>query len=282
MFKLTDNIKTNKNYGQVKDLFLLAFANLSKYNNLLHFVTTRHGGYSQPPYQSFNLAFHVGDNEKNVLKNRVELAHYLNIPLHSFTISNQVHGNNVAIIDRTEKGSGSIDMSTVIKNNDAMLTKHTDICLLIFVADCVPVFLYDYKKQVIGLVHAGWKGTVGFITQKTVNLMKTSFGSSSQDIMCAIGPSIGPCCYQVGTEVISLVENSFPNVKYLIQRATEDGKGYFNLWEANKAQLLNCQIPEENIEIARLCTNCNSDTFFSSRNDNGHTGRFAAGIMIKK
>ncbi|MDD3640734.1 MAG: peptidoglycan editing factor PgeF [Atribacterota bacterium] len=284
MDESTDNFKLNIYFKKntEKSLPLFTFGGLSKQNNLLHFVTSRHGGCSQPPFHSLNLAFHVGDDENNVLKNRLELANYLDIPISNFTISNQVHGNHVAIIDKSKKSSGSIDISTAIKDNDAMITQYADICLLIFVADCVPVFLYDNKKKIIGLVHAGWKGTVDLITQKTVNLMRSYFGSSSQDIMCAIGPSIGPCCYQVGPEVIKRAKKSFQNVEYLIQNISEDGKGYFNLWEANKRQLLNCQIPEENIEIAGSCTCCNSDTFFSSRKDKGHTGRFAAGIMMKK
>ncbi len=103
-----------------------------------------------------------------------------------------------------------------------------------------------------------------------------------QDIICAIGPSIGPCCYQVGPEVVDKVRKTFPKEDRLVQAISKDGKGYLNLWETNKIQLLDCNIPEKNIEVAELCTCCHSEIFFSSRKDNRNTGRFAAGIMLKK
>ncbi len=284
MVKSIINIRSNIYLKQNKEenLPIFLFPSLSQYNNIIHFVTTRNGGYSQPPFHNFNLALHVGDKKEHVLKNRIKLAKSLNIPFQNFTISNQVHGNHVSIVRQNDRGSGAEDVLTALKENDSMITDEKEVCLLIFVADCVPVFLYDNKKQIIGLVHAGWKGTVGLITQKTVNLMKTYFGSSSQDIICAIGPSIGPSCYQVGAEVVKKVRNTFPGKDNLIQNISADGKGYFNLWEANKLQLLDCKIPEKNIKIAELCTCCHSDVFFSSRKNNGITGRFAAGIMMRK
>jgi polyphenol oxidase len=275
MIRLNNNIKSN-------NLHILLFSGLSKYQNLVHFVTTRKGGYSQSPFDSFNLAFHVGDDPENVLKNRKMLAQYLHIPLNYFTISNQVHGDNISIVEQGERGSGAENISTVIEDSDAMITDQKDVCLLILVADCVPVIMYDKRKEIIAVIHAGWKGTVRKIAQKTFYLMESRFGCNPSDIICAIGPSIGPCCYQVGPEVVDLVREKFPKDRDLIQNIAEDGKGYFDLWEANRIQLLDCQIPEQNIEVARLCTCCHPDLFFSSRNDNGNTGRFAVGIMMKK
>jgi len=277
------NIKLNSYFkeDELNCLPLFLFPGLSKYQEILHFITTRQGGYSLAPFHTFNLAFHVGDKEDNVLKNRSKLAQSLHISLQSFTISNQVHGTCISIVGQDERGSGTADISTALKESDAMITDQENICLLIFVADCVPVILYDRQKNIVALVHAGWQGTVSLITQKTVYKMQSHWGCDSKDIVCAIGPSIGPCCYQVGPEVISRVREVFPEEEYLINSVSAEGMGYFNLWEANKLQLLNCQIPEKNIEVAGLCTYCHSDLFFSSRKDGGHTGRFSAGIMLK-
>ncbi len=284
MIGLKTNIKSNIHFKEDKlnKLFFCIFPGLSEYEEILHFVTTRQGGYSLAPFHTFNLAFNVGDKEENVLKNRTKLAQSLHISPQNFTISNQVHGTHISIVDQTERGRGATDFSTALKESDAMITNQENICLVIFIADCVSVFLYDREKKVIGLIHAGWKGTIGLITQKTISLMQSYWGCRSQDIICAVGPSIGPCCYQVGPGVIDKVRKTFSKEDYLVQTISEDGKGYFDLWEANKIQLLNCGILEKNIEFAHLCTYCHSDIFFSSRKDNGHTGRFAAGIMLKK
>jgi polyphenol oxidase len=275
MIRLNNNIESN-------NLPILFFPSLSKYQNLVHFVTTRKGGFSLPPFNSLNLAFHVGDEREKVLKNRKRLARYLHIPLNYFTVSNQVHGVNIAIVGQAERGSGATDISTSLKDYDAMITDQNNVCLIVFVADCVPVMLYDKRKKIIAVIHAGWKGTVSKISQKTFYLMESRFACKASDIICAIGPSIGPCCYQVGPEVLTLVRKNFPAEKGLIHSVTEDGKGYFDLWEANRVQLLDCHIPEQNIEVAGLCTSCHPDLFFSSRKGNGNTGRFAAGIMMKK
>lgn len=269
--------KNEENY-----LPFFVFPGLSQFKEILHFITTRQGGYSEMPFDTFNLAFHVGDKEENVFKNRAKLAQSFSISLQNFTESNQVHGTGIAIINQEERRNRAIDGLTTIKSSDAMITDQKNICLLIFVADCVPVLLYDRRKKIIALVHAGWKGTVSLITQKTIQRMQSHWSCSSEDIFCAIGPSIGPCCYQVGSEVIKKFRAVFPKEQNIINLVSSDGKGYLDLWETNRWQLLYSQVPEKNIEVARLCTFCHSEIFFSSRKDNGYTGRFAAGIMLRK
>jgi len=280
-------LNARANFDSIKysedGLGLFRFSNLSSHNNdILHFVTTKKGGFSLAPYDSFNLAFHVGDNKEDILKNRVKLAQSLQISPKNFTALQQVHGTRVSIINSHDRGRGAFDIESAINNSDAMLTDQKEICLLILVADCVPLLLYDRKKKIIAAIHAGWKGTVGLIAWKTVHKMLSVWDCKPQDLICAIGPSIGPCCYQVGPEVIALVKEKFQAHKQLIGSISKSGRGYLNLWEANRQQLLECHIPEGNIEIAGICTNCHSDIFFSSRKSNGLTGRFAAGIMLKR
>lgn len=265
----------------INSLPLWFFQNLLEYEEIQHFVSTRIGGFSNPPYDSLNLGFHVGDNPEVVLKNREQIALLLGIPLHNFTIARQIHGCNVKIITEDLRGDGAFIYDTAIGATDAMVTNIPHICLLVLQADCVPVLFFDVKQKVIGVAHAGWRGTVRMVAQETVKVLKEDFNCSPKDILVGIGPSIGPCCYEVDSEIIAQIKNVFHNTKGYINSESPDGKGYINLWEANKTQLVQMGIPEENIETAHLCTRCNHTQFFSYRYQNTETGRFGAGIMLK-
>jgi len=262
-------------------LNILFFENLLKYKEIRHFVSTRTGGFSNPPYNSLNLGFHVGDYPEDVLENRKRLSVTIGIPLSNFTIGRQIHSGNVTIISKELRGKGSTNHKEAIDVTDAMVTNVPDICLVILVADCVPMLFFDPVKRAIGVAHAGWKGTLQFIAQHTVRAMEKTFGSSPQDIIVGVGPSIGPCCYNIGPEVISQAEGIFHTRKdYIIVDESRDGKCYFDLWKANLKQLLHSGIDRENIEMAMICTCHNSELFFSYRHQKGDTGRFGAGIIL--
>ena len=248
------------------------FENFSSLKGIRHFVSTRNGGVSDPPFDTLNLSFNVSDDPKHVASNRKLLSSALRFKVESLTTAKQVHGNKVAIVEREMRGKGANDHGSALDEIDAMVTDIPDILLMIQVADCVPLLLYDPKQKVIAAAHAGWRGTVLEIARNTVNSMVKRFKSDPAYIYVGIGPSIGPCCYEVGHEVIREAS------KDLIK--TRNGKNYFDLWEANKSQLIEAGIPASNIEISRICTHCNSDTFFSSRAGGGVTGRFGAGIML--
>jgi YfiH family protein len=266
---------------QIKSLSVNYFELFSNHSNLVHFISTRLGGYSLPPYASLNLAFHVKDNPQTVLKNRELLAATLAIPLLNFVTAQQVHQANVAIITESMRGNGSIDFETAIPATDAMVTNIPNICLMILTADCVPILLYDPKRKVIGIAHAGWKGTVKFIAQKMVKAMQDNFSCSPSDILVGIGPSIGPGCYEIGANVIIEFERMMPDKIDMILKKNPNDKRYLNLWASNSLQLSQIGIPEKNIEIAEICTRCHADKFYSARNDGIHTGRFGSGIMLK-
>ena len=261
-------------------LEILFFENLSAYKEIKHFLSVRTGGFSKAPYCSLNLGFHVGDDPEKVLKNRRRLAAAIGIPLNQFTIAEQVHSGNVRIISDETRGRGSKDYENAIKGADAMVTNKADICLVILVADCVPILFFDPVQRAIGVAHAGWRGTLKCIAQNTVKTLETAFGSSPRDIVVGIGPSIGPCCYSVGPEVISQFENIFPTKKEIIVNKSDDGTSYVDLWLANIDQLLQSGIERNNIELVEICTRDNSDRFFSYRQRNGDTGRFGAGITL--
>ena len=261
-------------------LKMLFFGNLSAYKEIEHFISTRAGGLSKAPYQSLNLGLHVGDDPEKVLRNRRRLAETIGIPINQFTIARQIHSGNVKIISDDLRGRGSIDYENVIEDTDAMVTNGADICLVILVADCVPMLFFDPVHKAIGVAHAGWRGTLQYIAQNTVKTMESAFGSSPGDIIVGIGPSIGPCCYRVGPEVISRVEKAFHATKGLIVNKSGDGAGYFDLWKANLNQLLHAGIEKRHIEPAGICTHENAHLFFSYRYQQGDTGRFGAGIKL--
>lgn len=283
--RLTLFVFTNSQvYSMIKQninsLLIYSFDKLSEYREIEHFVSTRLGGFSAPPYKSLNLGFHVEDERITVLKNRILLASTLGKSLNNFTVAKQVHQANVTVITEDLIGKGAADYRSAIESTDAMITNVPDIYLMVFLADCVPILFFDPTKRVIGIVHSGWKGTLKLIAQKTVKALQKNFSSLPEDIIAAIGPSIGPCCYEVGSEVIEEVKNAFKTKNDYIVNESTDGNGYFNLWKANKTQLVKAGIPERNIEVAEICTCCNADIFFSARSQKGKTGRFGAGIII--
>ncbi len=265
----------------ISSLPLWFFRHFLEYKEISHFISSRIGGCSNPPYHSLNLGFHVGDNTVSVLKNRERLAMSLGISVESFTTAAQIHDCNVRIITSDLKGKGATDYNTAVKDTDAMITDIPGIYLMVLQADCVPILFLDFRKKIIGVVHAGWKGTLRMVTKNTVNVFMGEFSSSSDDIIVGMGPSIGPCCYIVGSEIINQVRKVHNNKREYINEIIKSDK-YLDLWNANKIQLMEMGIPEKNIEIARICTFCNHTTFFSYRSLGGETGRFGAGIMLRE
>ena len=245
---------------------MIQFESLACYQDVTHFVTTRVGGVSLPPYDSLNLGFGARDNPERVLENRKRLADSINVPLGSFAVAKQVHGDRIAVVTESEKGRGAFNYETALDATDGMITNIPGICLMVLLADCTPILLYDPVQRVVAAVHAGWKGTAKQIGRKVIEAMSDSYGCRPEDITAGIGPSIGPCCYEVGPEVISQFGADLV-----------DDRNHLDLWEANRRQLLEAGV--RSIEVAGICTKCNADRFFSERHTPG-TGRIGAGIVL--
>ena len=252
---------------------MFRFNNLSKFKKEIeHFISDRKGGVSPAPYDSLNIGFNTQDDRKYVLRNRKALLEKVGIKLRALTTAKQTHSNNVYLVSPFQRGLGSKDYESAISDTDSLITRSPDILLLVQVADCVPLLIYDPKMKVIAAVHAGWKGTIAKIAEKTVKKMQEEFGSNPKDLVIGIGPSIGPCCYEVGDEVIG---NAGDMKKFI------DKKNKFDLWKANEFQLTSVRVKRSNIEISGICTKDNSGKYFSARASNGMTGRFGAGIMLR-
>jgi len=257
--------------------------NLLFHENITHFVTTRSGGNSGPPFESMNLGLSSGDNPIRVMENRRRLAAALDFNVECMVSSWQVHGDKVRIITLDSISEDASYCRIPKVSADAMISDVPNICLTVVVADCAPVMFYDPVKKIIGIAHAGWRGTVKSIVSRVVENLERTFGCDPGNILTAVGPSIGPCCYEVGPEVIGEVESSFGRVDGLIKKIDKNdknGKGYFDLWAANRRLLIESGIREENIEMAEQCTMCHHDTFFSYRYHGKKSGRMAAGIML--
>ncbi|WP_193581054.1 peptidoglycan editing factor PgeF [Paenibacillus aceris] len=260
---------------------------LEQYKGLTAGFTSRQGGVSEAPYSTLNCGLHVMDKPEHVIRNRELLAEAIGQPFDAFTYGEQVHGNEVTVVSLIEKGKGRTSRESAIQAKDGFITQEKGIVLCAQFADCVPLFFYDPVQQVIGLSHAGWKGSVLNISMATITLMTHTFGSQPSDIRAAIGPSIGVCCYEVDETVASRVYaalheiSAAPDEQLSVIRGKENGKYMLNLQELNRKLLEQAGILSSHIEVTQLCTSCSSDDFFSHRKEGGSTGRMVAWIGLR-
>lgn len=219
-------------------------------------VTTRLGGCSRPPYDSMNLGRATGDRPEAVAANRARLGQALGLADGTLHVLHQVHGAHMV--------EASDAIAATPPEADAHWTSEAWRVLVVAVADCVPVFLWDTRRRRLALLHAGWRGTVAGIVRVGVQRLIEQ-GSSVADLWCAVGPSIGPCCYEVGPEV----HEALPDAAV----ETSAGTTHVDLRRANLAQARAAGIPSHQLVAAPPCTACNTELFFSHRKQGPHTGR---------
>lgn len=265
---------------ETQGVHLYRFEGLSAFDGLNHFISGRKGGTSRGAFSSLNLGFHTGDNDFDVLQNRRILADAAGTDFFCATLARQCHSGNVAIVDESMKGRGAAELESALPNTDGMITNVPGICLHVLVADCVPIILYDPVKRVVAALHAGWRGGLKKIAAHAVEKMVQHYGCRAADMRAGLGPSNGPCCYEVGEDVRRETLRTLGNTKGIMTESDTAGKYFFDQWTLNKQQLLDYGLKDEHIETADICTQCTSDDFFSSRAGGGVTGRFAAGVAI--
>jgi YfiH family protein len=261
---------------------------MNDFPNLTAGFTSRHGGVSKKPFESFNCGLHVNDLSEHVVTNRQRLAEALEMPFDAFTYAEQVHGNEIAVIKREDQGKGRASRAEAIQSRDGFVTNEKELVLCALFADCVPLFFYDPVLEAAGLAHAGWKGTVLDVAGATIKAMNEQFGSKPEHIRAAIGPSIGICCYEVDEKVAVPVKrvltdmNASPETLKKVLQPKENQKYMLNLQELNRKFIEKAGILSSSIEVTELCTSCRTDVFFSHRQENGATGRMAAWITIRQ
>lgn len=202
----------------------LQFNNLSKFENLNHFSSTRIGGPSSGSLKSFNLGYTVNDNPKIVTSNLNLLASMLNFERKQMVSPKQTHSANIGIV-KTK--------NDIFPDTDALITNVPNLCVFIRTADCVPILLFDPVRKAIAAIHSGWKGTIQEISKLTIELMQKEFGTNPKDIIAGIGPSIGPKVYEVGAEVTDKFNESF-GMNSCSTPVKNSRKAYLDLWKANK------------------------------------------------
>lgn len=261
---------------QKHNIWFGSFPLLSE-QGIINACSCRFHGKSLIINDTLNLALHVGDKQENVIYNRNLFAKAIGVKASDFTTCEQIHGNNVVVVNEEQIGAGALDLKNTILKTDALVTNLKQVPLLLFYADCVPIMLYDKEKKVIGLVHAGWRGTVSEIVGKTVQTMVDVFDSNVEDILAAIGPSVGQCCYEVDDNVRNLAVSYKQFFKSIPKK---DGHYLLDLWGYNVKILRNKGVLQSNISVAGVCTAHNYDLFFSYRSEQGRTGRMGACIML--
>jgi YfiH family protein len=255
-----------------QSLVYYQFQSLLPYPETAHGIFTRLGGRSRPPWASLNTGHGVGDDPEAVEANHHLICQSLGFRMEDLASPHQVHGTTVGIVDERDKGQ-------IRPQTDALATVTPGVLLMLRFADCTPIMLYDPKRRAIGLVHAGWRGTVAGVTRAAVEAMVTSLGCRPADIVAGIGPSIGPCCYEVGEDVVHAVRKALPNVRQPLVSPAGD-RWHLDLWMANRHQLMQAGVRQ--IEVAEICTACHADEWFSHRAERGKTGRFGAAIGFAK
>jgi polyphenol oxidase len=232
--------------------------------------STRAGGVSDAPLNSLNFSVSQGDSRENVRANCTILAEDLGIEPRRIVTCRQVHGDNVQVVD-------SIPVSLPV--GDALITSTAGMYVGIKTADCLPILLLDQVHRVAAAVHAGWRGTVLRITRKVVRLMRDLFGTRPADIVAALGPAIGPCCYEVDDAVLIPFRQNIPNPeRFITDRNHSGGEDSYSidLAATNRFELTTEGVPPENIRTLELCTCCHPALFFSHRRDGAASGRHIA------
>jgi len=247
-----------------KDITCFRFPGLSLNQQLVHGVFTRMGGLSDPPYNSLNTSYTVGDSVENVTENldRIKTA----VQAEHLIFMDQIHGDSVIVIRR-----GHLDPQGKIPPADAMITDISRVALMIKQADCQGIIIFDPTRSVVANVHCGWRGNVRNIPGRVVTRMKHEFECRPSDLVAAIGPSLGPCCAEFVNH-----EEMFPKGfrRFMVR------KNYFDLWAVSCRQLMDAGLREENIEVSGICTRCRTELFYSYRAE-GKTGRFATVAMLR-
>lgn len=261
-------------------LFLQPWMELN--DKLVVGFTTKNGGFSKEDYETLNLGLHVQDMPSTVVANRQTVAEQLKMPLSKWVCAEQVHKNLIMKVTEADAEKGVYDYKEGIPQTDGIYTNRKGLLLTLCFADCVPLYFFAPKHGMIGLAHAGWKGTVEDIGGEMIKRW-TEEGVPLNDIYAAIGPAIEGCCYIVDDRVINLVKDVLgADDTSPFYTAVSKGQYSLDLKEVNKHLLQKAGVPRDHLLISDLCTSCRKDVFFSHRRDGGKTGRMLSFIGYRE
>jgi YfiH family protein len=287
------------------------FGHYLQFSELIHGSFTRLGGHSKAPYWGLNVSVSCGDDFENVIRNRLLALKALHVETYPCATMWMIHGANVAILDTDiwddwsidwPHRSYQVDQHELVwtmrprRKADAIITRQPGVALAMSSADCIPLMFYDPVERAIGMAHAGWRGTARGIAAATVDAMVDQFGSLARNLYVGIGPSIGPCCYEVTEDIQSLYvgQSQFDDMPtdvryrklvresaiFAVKRRADHSSLRLDLWETNRNQLLMAGVLPEHIELSESCTSCEKERFFSHRGENGKAGRFPSILAL--
>lgn len=242
-----------------------------------HGFTTRFGGVSTGYLESLNIGIHRGDTWENVLNNYQILGDAIGFDPHHAVLSHQTHTDTVRQVWGVDAGAGLF--APELTECDALITDVPGLALVVFTADCTPILLHDPVTGAVGAVHAGWRGTAAGIAGKTVSAMEKAFGAKPEDIRAAIGPNIGPCCFQTDGDVPEAMVTALGKEAETAIRP-DGNKYYVNLKELNALVLRRAGV--RHMDICRECTACQPHRFWSHRVTGGLRGSQGAIIVCKE
>ena len=257
---------------------MLVYGLNESYADIFSFSTTRHGGYSNGQYSSFNCNHYCGDCPENVERNRKLLAEIMPSRPKLLVVPHQIHSTEIRIIDDVFLHADEAVRRDLLEGVDAVMTNLPGVCVCVSTADCIPVLCYDVRNKAVAAIHAGWRGTVARIVEKALEQMNSAYGTQMQDVVAAIGPGISLQSFEVGDEVYRAFRDAGFDM-YIIARRYS--KWHINLWEANRLQLVSAGVNPDNIEVSGICTYMQNDDFFSARRLGINSGRIISGIMLK-
>lgn len=248
------------------------FYRCREFNNdrLIQAVSTRGCG---------NLALHTGDRPEQVAVRRIDVLGVLGLHIDRLVTAVQTHGTGIRVVDNTAAGAGALDYRTALADTDGLITAAPGLVLAIFTADCLPVFIYDPKTRAIGLVHAGWRGTLHEIVPKALKEMNRAFGSVAADCWVALGPGICSRCFQVSPDLASQFAARRPQ-SVSCDKAGADFRvdlAHYNQWLLEKAG-----VRPERIIPSGLCTICEAGDFYSYRAEHGTNGRIISLLALSE
>lgn len=262
------------------NLFYTTFPSFDRTGKVRHAFSTRRGGVSQGIYASMNLSFKRGDDPAAVMDNFERISQATGIYTGDMVFTDQVHGTRILYVDQQYRGSGILK-NPMLEQVDGLVTDKKHVALVTFHADCVPLFFLDPVREVIGLAHAGWKGTLYRIGTNMIEKMQSDFGCAPADILVGIGPSIGPCCFEVGEDVYEPFRQAFrQHSGTIILPAAAEQKRYVDLWQANEQALIEAGVSPQHITVTDICTKCHPEFYHSHRHAGAARGTQAAFLEL--
>ena len=263
------------------DLPLLHYPLLEETGIVEHCFTTRQGGVSGGVCSTLNLSFSRGDEPAAVMENYRRVAETFGKTVDDFVCTDQTHTTNVLQVGKSEKGCG-VTREKPYTDVDGLITNEPGVILSTFYADCVPLYFVDPVHNAIGLSHSGWRGTVDRMGQKTLEAMGKAYGTKSEDVVVAIGPSICQDCYEISEDVAEHFYKEFQGHGEEILINKGNGKYQLDLWKTNEIVLLEAGVLPEHLAVTNICTCCNAKELFSHRASQGKRGNLAAFLMLKE